>query len=105
MGPKFSHYESKLKSQPGALELRFIFHVHLSLFPSKPFSAMPRNISLVLTKQTKKKIIVILLNVSGFINSFSLRSKVHNMTFCLNPWGTKGEIHRIYAKEWCGFKS
>ena len=55
MGPKFSNYESKLKSQPGALEFRFIFHVHLSLLPFKPFDAMQRNISLVLTKQTKQK--------------------------------------------------
>lgn len=55
MGPKFSNYESKLKSRPGALEFRAIFHVHLSLLASKPFSAMQRNVSLVLAKQTKQK--------------------------------------------------
>jgi hypothetical protein len=79
MGPKFSDYESKLKSQPGALEFRFIFHVDLSLLPSKPFSAMQRNISLVHTKQTKQKNVAILLNVSGFRNSFSLRSEVRKV--------------------------
>ena len=31
MGPKFSHYESRFKSQSGALEFSFIFHVYFSL--------------------------------------------------------------------------
>jgi hypothetical protein len=54
MGPKFSRHESKLKSQPGALEFRFIFHVHLSLFPSTPFNAAEYFSRAHKTNETKK---------------------------------------------------
>jgi hypothetical protein len=98
MGPKFSRYESKLKSRPGALEFRFIFHVHLSLFSSKPFSAMQRSISLVFTKKKKRNKIHCNPSKCIWICNLILTEKYgscvdqYDGCFCLNLCCTNGEI-------------